>query len=423
MKKFLILGLIPLLLIVPSEVFALEIETDGTQYRITQYENDHLYGWQLTFDGEVSSTGTLRLDDTNTNKWYPVRTDDRTGNLVWTWYYDTARTQPLTSISYFVESEPEPIIHPNSPCIDGCEIQGNNAGLKIFASGYVENPIDGVNTISSVWKDPDGVIVYDEILQVNSQGQFNNEFDNPMYVGDMRDTGKYTTTYTYHDVVSEYQWSYASYIYEPEPESNTSNSTSTTTSSPNSTSTTTQSSSSSDDDDEPVNQIITSFVLDGHEMSIVVKDYVGTSKFVTFTGENFTTSETIDIEVTDTGDGHIVDIQTSVNGAGYFSVPAIVETSTLGDDNFLVQLTSPLTDITFEISWTGTEFAFEGVHSSTDSTSSSTSTDSTSSSTSTDSTSSSTSSSGTTDWNQFILDLSVEDRLELIRAVFSYVLG
>jgi len=116
------------------------------------------------------------------------------------------------------ENQSDPIIHPNSPCTDGCGIEGNNPDLKIFASGYIENPIDGVSTISSVWKDSDGVIVYDAILQVDSQGQFNNEFDNPMFVRDMRDTGMYTTTYQYDDVVLEYQWSYVSYIFEPAPE-------------------------------------------------------------------------------------------------------------------------------------------------------------------------------------------------------------
>ena len=111
----------------------------------------------------------------------------------------------------------EPIIHPNSPCDDGCTHEGNNLDLKIFASGYVENPIDGVNTISSIWKDPDGIVVYDEILQVDAQGQFNNEFDNPMYVQDMRDTGTYTTTYEYDDTTLEYDWNYLTSVYTPEP--------------------------------------------------------------------------------------------------------------------------------------------------------------------------------------------------------------
>lgn len=118
----------------------------------------------------------------------------------------------------FTWTLPAPIIHPSSPCNDGCAIEGNNPDLKIFASGYIENTRDGVNTISSVWKDPDGVVVYDAVLQVDSQGQFNNEFDNSMYVRDMRDSGLYTTTYTYDDVVLEYQWNYLTSVYEPEPE-------------------------------------------------------------------------------------------------------------------------------------------------------------------------------------------------------------
>jgi len=215
---------------VPATAFAFEIETDGTNYRITEFENNHLYGWELTFDGQLSSTGTHRLDDSNTNKWYPVRTDNREGNLVWTWYYDTARTQPLTSISYRVESQPEPVINPNStPTGSNTTVEGNNLNSKIFASGYIENTIDGINSISSVWKDSSGIVVYDKTLQVNSEGQFNNEFDYPMYVKDMRDSGLYTTTYQYHDVTLEYTWNYLSSVYVPDSESNMSNSTSTTT--------------------------------------------------------------------------------------------------------------------------------------------------------------------------------------------------
>ena len=110
-----------------------------------------------------------------------------------------------------------PIINPSSPCDDGCTHEGNNLDLKIFASGNIENPVDGISTISSVWKDPTGIVVYDKILQVNSQGQFNNEFDNPMYVRDMRDSGLYTTTYQYDDVTLEYTWNYLSSVYVPEP--------------------------------------------------------------------------------------------------------------------------------------------------------------------------------------------------------------
>ena len=110
-----------------------------------------------------------------------------------------------------------PTINPSSPCDDGCTHEGNNLDLKIFASGNIENPIDGINSISSVWKDPTGIVVYDKTLQVNSQGQFNNEFDNPMYVRDMRDSGLYTTTYQYDDVTLEYTWNYITSVYVPEP--------------------------------------------------------------------------------------------------------------------------------------------------------------------------------------------------------------
>jgi hypothetical protein len=82
------------------------IEYTNTQYRVTQFENDHLYGLSLTFDGNPSSSGTVRLDDSNTNKWYDHSSDGRTGDLVKTWFYDTARTIPLATVSYTVEPAP-----------------------------------------------------------------------------------------------------------------------------------------------------------------------------------------------------------------------------------------------------------------------------------------------------------------------------
>ena len=78
------------------------IEYTDTQYRITQFENDHLYGWSLTFDGNPSSSGTNLLDQSNTNKWWDHSSDGRTGDLVKTWYYDTAKTIPLATVTWTV---------------------------------------------------------------------------------------------------------------------------------------------------------------------------------------------------------------------------------------------------------------------------------------------------------------------------------
>lgn len=183
-------------------------------------------------------------------------------------------------------------------------------------------------------------------------------------------------------------------------------------------STVTTESTSTSTEDELTNEITTSFVLGDHDMSIIMEDYQGTSKFVTFTGSNFTTSDTLDIEVTDSNNSLIVDIQTMVNGGGDFSVPAIVDTSNLSIENYDVTLKSKNSDLAFVISWTGTVFSFEGE--TIQSTTSETSTTSTTTSTAVTSTTTSTS---VTDWNQFVLDLSFEDRLDLIRAVFSYILG
>ena len=39
------------------------IEYTDTQYRITQFENDHLYGWSLTFDGNPSSLSLIHISE------------------------------------------------------------------------------------------------------------------------------------------------------------------------------------------------------------------------------------------------------------------------------------------------------------------------------------------------------------------------
>lgn len=189
-------------------------------------------------------------------------------------------------------------------------------------------------------------------------------------------------------------------------------------------STVTTESTSTSTEDEPTNEITTNFVLGEHDMNIIMEDYQGTSKFVTFTGSNFTTSDTLDIEVIDSNNSLIVDIQTMVNGGGDFSVPAIVDTSTLSIENYDVTIKGANVDLAFIISWTGTVFSFEGEI--TADTSSETTSETTTESTSTissDITSTSTTSSSVTDWNQFILDQTVEDRLGLVKAVFAYILG
>ena len=79
------------------------IQYNNTHFKVIEFENNHLYGWSLTFNGNPSGTGTLLFDQTNTNKWYTHRTNEKTGDLIQTWYYDTGRSIPLASVSYTVK--------------------------------------------------------------------------------------------------------------------------------------------------------------------------------------------------------------------------------------------------------------------------------------------------------------------------------
>jgi len=85
----------------------LDIYTNGTHYIFNKYIDDHLYGHSMVnYDGAVQYTGTLRIDDTNANKWHPLP-DLPVGKYHWDWYLDTARTQDIDSITFIVE---EPIL-------------------------------------------------------------------------------------------------------------------------------------------------------------------------------------------------------------------------------------------------------------------------------------------------------------------------
>lgn len=108
----------------------------------------------------------------------------------------------------------------------------------------------------------------------------------------------------------------------------------------------------------PSNTVTTSFVIDNHSMSIIISDYQGTKKLLTFTGSNFTTSETIDIDVMDSIGTKIVDIQTAVQGSGDFKVPAIVDISTLSNENYTTIVKGTTANLEFVIVWNGSTFTF-----------------------------------------------------------------
>lgn len=119
-------------------------------------------------------------------------------------------------------TSPKPTIAVNSPSSNiNTTIEGNNPDLKIMVTGNVQNKISGNNFIHVIFKDPSGIAVYDTSLALDSQGNFNNEFDNPLFVKNMRDSGVYSAKFTYNTIVSEFNWNYKSSVYTTTPSGTT----------------------------------------------------------------------------------------------------------------------------------------------------------------------------------------------------------
>jgi Tol biopolymer transport system component len=109
----------------------------------------------------------------------------------------------------------QPIITVNSPSDNpNSTIEGNNLELKIMVTGAVQNKISGKDNISVTFTDPKGTTVYQKSLTLNSQGNFNNEFDNPLYIKDMRDSGLYHAKFVYDTITKDFNWNYLSSVYK-----------------------------------------------------------------------------------------------------------------------------------------------------------------------------------------------------------------
>lgn len=117
----------------------LDVYTNGTHYIFNKYIDNHLYGHSIVnYDGnQLVQTGTLRIDDTNANKWYPLPTLEP-GRYHWDWYMDTDRTQDIDSITFIVaeptpEPEPEPIPEPTKSdvCHNGNTINVSSNALDV----------------------------------------------------------------------------------------------------------------------------------------------------------------------------------------------------------------------------------------------------------------------------------------------------
>ena len=108
----------------------------------------------------------------------------------------------------------KPIITVNSPSNDpNSTIEGNNPELKIMVTGNIQNKISGKDSIKVTFKDPKGFVVYDTNLKLDAQGYFNNEFDSPLFVKNMRDSGKYSVKFVYDVIMSEFNFNYKSSVY------------------------------------------------------------------------------------------------------------------------------------------------------------------------------------------------------------------
>lgn len=121
----------------------LDIYTNGTHYIFNKYIDDHLYGHSMVnYDGAVQYTGTLRIDDTNANKWHPLP-DLQVGKYHWDWYLDTARTQDIDSITFtVVEPIPEPIpeVEKFWICHNGNEIMVGASAVDTHVINHGDTP-------------------------------------------------------------------------------------------------------------------------------------------------------------------------------------------------------------------------------------------------------------------------------------------
>lgn len=287
-------------------------------------------------------------------------------------------------------------IHPNSPC-NGCGMEGNNPESKIFASGHVD-PINGLNTINTIWKSPSGITIYQADLTLNSNGYFNNEFENPMLVKNMAESGVYTTEYRYGESIVSYSWNYKSFIIQvPETQNTEQTSNSTVVETPIEIPVETP----INQIDEPqITEYVTNILVGNHSLGISTSDYQGTKKLVTFTGDEFRTSEILDIEVYSQNNTMIANAQTTVFGNGEFSVPSMVETNELVNQNYRMVLSGEDTNIEITISWDGIQFSFVKIQSAIIEPSIT---------------------SG--NWTAFLYGLDQNDRVGLIRAVLQYLLS
>jgi len=160
----------------------------------------HNYSVSATHDGTSMSVSC----DYTSGSTFPIGVTD---------VLCTANNGIHATFSVTVNPPPPAISSTSPPTESNTTVEGNNLDLKIFATGNVQYLIDGITTVSTTWKDPNGTTVYQANLQIDASGNFNNEFDNPMYVRDMKDSGLYTTTVTYDDVTAQYTWNYLSTVY------------------------------------------------------------------------------------------------------------------------------------------------------------------------------------------------------------------
>ncbi|MBT4327428.1 MAG: hypothetical protein HOD60_11095, partial [Candidatus Nitrosopelagicus sp.] len=174
--------------------------SDSTVNAVDSSGLSHNYSVSATHDGTSMSVSCDHVSGST----FPIGVTD---------VLCTANNGIHSTFSVTVNPPPPAISSTSPPTESNTTVEGNNLDLKIFATGNVQYLIDGITTVSTTWKDPNGTTVYQANLQIDASGNFNNEFDNPMYVRDMKDSGLYTTTVTYDDVTAQYTWNYLSTVY------------------------------------------------------------------------------------------------------------------------------------------------------------------------------------------------------------------
>lgn len=168
------------------------------------------------------------------------------------------------------------------------------------------------------------------------------------------------------------------------------------------------------------------YILDSGKSitSTVQVNFMGTDSLFTLVGANFTSGKILAIDIINPNSTAFPTVNTTVSNDGDFNIPITITVNDLTNGNYTVLISSNTNQIDLILNWDGVDMVINSGTESVIEESSSSSNDNSSndnSSSNNSSSDNSSSNSTTTDWDQYILDLDVTDRLDLIKAVFSYM--